>query len=262
MIETDERSYWEYRGSLSYAYKGETFYTVTPIPYYYQRRTILLGLLAPIIAENAITHICDFGCGDGWYLRYFADRYPDKHWYGVDISTSMIERARRACPLAVLQKSSTGIPFAQDFDLIYAIAVFAHISDDKTIASLFTDIYRKLKPSGRFLLFEATGFEHRAGPTSCRRTTQEYLTYATKHGFIVEQHHLIAFPFHRFFETRIVPRYCKLFVRGKNPYERCIGANRQFFYRFLSSFMCRFTVSPVRNDVGKQDGNTFYVLKK
>ena len=112
-------NYWNIRGGVSYQYKGETFYTVTPIPFYYRRRALLLGLMKPLIMNSAVKDVCDFGCGDGWYLRYFESLDPVKRYYGIDISTSMIDRAKHAAPFANLQVSQMGISFENAFDLIY-----------------------------------------------------------------------------------------------------------------------------------------------
>ena len=68
MSNITSQDYWNDRGMNSYWYKGETFYTVTPIPLYYRRRVLLLELLEPLVVDNNVKDICDFGCGDGWYI--------------------------------------------------------------------------------------------------------------------------------------------------------------------------------------------------
>ena len=36
-------AYWEQRGAEGFEYRGETFYTITPIGFYYERRRKLLN---------------------------------------------------------------------------------------------------------------------------------------------------------------------------------------------------------------------------
>jgi len=134
------KDYWEYRGGISYEYKGETFYTVTPIPYYYRRRALLVNLLSLVVDGPNAVRICDFGCGDGWYLKYLAERHEEKQWYGVDMSESMIARARQACPMAEFHVSHNGIEVNRTFDLVYSVAVFAHVLDDVEVRDLFKSI--------------------------------------------------------------------------------------------------------------------------
>lgn len=45
----NEEDYWNARANKVYRYKGEEFYTITPIPYYYQRRKVILDFLAKCV---------------------------------------------------------------------------------------------------------------------------------------------------------------------------------------------------------------------
>lgn len=64
-----EKLYWDDRASKSFIYKNEHFYTITAVPYYYKRRQFILKLLKKCIEKNGVQSICDYGCGDGEYLR-------------------------------------------------------------------------------------------------------------------------------------------------------------------------------------------------
>jgi len=256
------KDYWEARGRLSFEYKGEIFYTVTPIPCYYHRRQILLKLMLQFIKNDEVERVCDFGCGDGWYLKYLSDRCLGKEWFGVDLSESMIARAREECPTANLQISSDGITFQDDFDLIYSVAVFAHVMNDDVMKSLFQNISHKLRPGGYFLVFEQTGPKRQAGDVWCRRTSEEYVDLAAKYGMIAERRFLITFSAHRFFERTLGRYYRNLFSQGCTYHERCISANKSPFFRALSSLMLAFSFRPLRPDDGRTYGNTFLVFKK
>lgn len=261
MTHDNEKAYWEERGADAYEYKGETFYSVTPVPLYRRRRALLLQLLAPFLEPLDVVDVCDFGCGDGWYLGHFSEKYPGKRWYGLDLSQSMIDRASQACPNANLEVSGDGIPFQHSFDLVYAVAVFAHVMDDGKVRDLFADIVSHLRPNAPFILFEQTGPQPRGGETWCRRNTQAYVDFATEAGLVVEDRWLVAYPAHRVFERWVAPLYRRFFTRGKSGRERCIRANRSRVYRGLSSITLALSGNPVRSDDGTSEGNTFHVFR-
>jgi len=262
MTTENDKAYWDRRGTDAYEYKGETFYTVTPVPLYHRRRALLLQLLDPFLRPPDVVDVCDFGCGDGWYLGHFSEKYPGKRWYGVDLSETMIDRASRAVPNAWLEVSGEGVPFHKSFDLVCAVAVFAHVLGDAKARDLFANIASHLRPNAPFILFEQTGPQRRGGETWCRRNTQAYLDFATEAGLVVEDRRLIAYPAHRVFERWVAPVYRRFFTRGKNGHERCIRANRSRVYRGLSSIVLALSGNPVRSDDGTRQGNTFYVFRK
>lgn len=255
------KNYWDDRGQASYTYKGETFYTITPIPFYYQRRSLLLGLMDTLLSKPSVETICDFGCGDGYYLQYFGNLYPEKKFYGIDISRSMIECAERKAPFAHLRIMHDKINFDNTFGLIYSIAVFSHIQDDR-VSFIFSNLFQKIAPGGNLVIFEQTGPTRKEGNTWCRRTTREYIELAYGAGFSVEKRCLITFPAHRLFERWIAPYFIKLFISGGSHHERCIQANNSLLYRTMSEVFLYMTPKPIRTDDGAQDGNTFYVFKK
>jgi len=57
-----EANYWNSRGSNFFKYKGEYFYTITPIPHYYKRRKLLLNLIGERLRDK--NAVLDYGCGD------------------------------------------------------------------------------------------------------------------------------------------------------------------------------------------------------
>lgn len=146
----DEKAYWDYRAEHRFYYKNEALYTITPAPLYFYRRRCLLNLLMPEVEPQHVKRICDFGCGDGWYLRYLSDRLPDKEWSGVDISQGMLDEAFSRDPNAryVLIDGKSKVEFEEPFDLIYSIAVFAHILDDYQVVNLFQDLAHSLGAGG------------------------------------------------------------------------------------------------------------------
>ncbi|WP_417671908.1 class I SAM-dependent methyltransferase [Roseibium sp.] len=65
------------------------FYDLTR-KYYLLGRDLLIDRLAP--ANGA--HVLELGCGTGRNLIAAAKRYPQAHFYGIDISSQMLETAR------------------------------------------------------------------------------------------------------------------------------------------------------------------------
>ena len=93
--------------------------------------------------------VCDFGCGDGVYVREFANTYPFCSFHGVDISEQMIERAEKNTKKlnTSFEVSGEGIMLNKKFDVIYSSAVFAHI-DDNTVSDLFYNISKHVSSGG------------------------------------------------------------------------------------------------------------------
>lgn len=148
-----DRSYWDDRASKEYLYKNEKFYTITPVPYYYARRNIVINKIKEIIADNNFRNICDFGCGDGEYIRKL---YNEKMmFHGVDASASMIQIARKALPITNVsfEVSENGITKNSNFDMVYSSAVWAHI-DDNSCQDLIQNIYAHLRVGGIFVICE------------------------------------------------------------------------------------------------------------
>lgn len=97
-----EKKYWDSRGNIEYKYKGEYFYTITPIPIYYERRSKLISLMKPYLELHNDSLVCDFGCGDGAYIFYLAIIYKNLCCYGFDISKIMINKAKKNVHLLCL----------------------------------------------------------------------------------------------------------------------------------------------------------------
>ncbi|AMN46425.1 methyltransferase type 12 [Steroidobacter denitrificans] len=228
---------------------------------YFERRSMLLGMMDTAIAGIKAERICDFGCGDGYYMAHFSAKFPGKQWTGIDMSASMIERARIGCPHAEFHVSNDGIPTGKKFDLVYAIAVFAHILDDKILDKLVNGIAEALRPGGHFILFEQTGAAA-SGSTWRRRPAEEYISLMSRNGLDLTNRSLIAFPMHRRFEKSILGWYRRYLCSGDDLNARAIYSNRSLLFRSLSRLALILDGKRVRSDDGLIDGNTFYIFKR
>ncbi|MBN2018005.1 MAG: class I SAM-dependent methyltransferase, partial [Candidatus Cloacimonetes bacterium] len=184
------KEYWENRGKKKFYYRGEDFYTVTPIPYYYQRRKALLELLDKELyslgQKKKSISVLDFGCGDGFFSIYTKKLLPKSSIRGYDIAHSMIKRAcvKRNSNYISDVHFSTKFPSKEKFDVIYIFAVFAHLNDSQ-VHYLLHLLPRLLKNSGKIFLFEATGNYPFRGSKWYRRTENEYLDIFMKNKLMI-----------------------------------------------------------------------------
>ena len=98
----------------------------------------------------------DFGCGDGNSVKYMRKYFPNANLHGTDVSELSIEEADGKKISGAQFKAYDGhtLPFEDDeFDVVFTSMVFHHISFDLH-ESILKEIYRVLKPGGRFYLFE------------------------------------------------------------------------------------------------------------
>jgi SAM-dependent methyltransferase len=94
----------------------------------------------------------DFGCGAGRLTRALSSYFPTS--FGVDISSTMIERARELAPNCQFQQSDSLAGFPnQSADLIYSTLVLQHQPSTKAVRSLIKDMVRVLAPGG-LLVFQ------------------------------------------------------------------------------------------------------------
>ncbi len=253
--------YWESRGNRGYRYRGEHFYTVTPVPLYYRRRRLLLEMMQPLIQESAARSICDFGCGDGYYIEKFMPLLPQATWHGVDVAHSMLEIARARCPKAHFHLSGAGVPSGMRFDLIYSIAVLAHVLDEELLRQLACSIGSALERDGLFVLFEQTGAPS-AGDTWRRRSAHSYVSLMESCGLELVGRQLVAFPAHRIFERTVASWYYRLLPGEDDRQSRCLQANRSGMFRTMSSLALALDRRALWPDDGARSGNSFQVYRR
>ena len=78
----------------------------------------------------------------------------EKNYYGIDISENMIEiaknRAYKDNMRIFYNVSTNGLQGISDFDFIYSVSLFAHISDED-MKKMFENIYKILVRGGGIL---------------------------------------------------------------------------------------------------------------
>lgn len=94
----------------------------------------------------------DFGCGVGRLTRALFTYFPECH--GLDISSSMVETARRVTPAGNFRQGSDLKSFSAGYaDFIYSTLVLQHQPDQASVANIVTDMLRVLAPGG-LLVFQ------------------------------------------------------------------------------------------------------------
>lgn len=161
----------------------------------------------------------------------------------MDLSKEMIKQAERVCQSVEnieFGVSATGIPKDRLYDMIYSVAVFAHI-DDFLMKDLFDSFKGNLTRNGKLILCEQVGTRRIEGATYTRRTIDEYKSTLQKAGFEIEEIKLIDFWAHRiFFERRIAKIFYKK-IKAPTYHDKQIEANRRVGFRICSSIFTRLS---------------------
>jgi sulfur-carrier protein len=94
--------------------------------------------------------VMDFGCGPGRTLQHFLAEAEEAEIWGADIDAASIEGLRKAHspPLRVMRcevDPPLGLEYGS-FDLVWAISVFTHLTDNSVPWLL--ELHRLLKPGG------------------------------------------------------------------------------------------------------------------
>lgn len=252
-------SSWDKRASMGNAYKGENFYTITPLPMYIKRRSALLNLISDDIRDAE--SIMDIGCGDGWYMKYFSHILKKgSKISGLDASSEMVRTAKELNPDRDIYLSSKGIKSGEKYDLIYTFATLAHVTDD-AMNDLYINVYNSLNKGGKFIIFEQVAPFSYSGEMFKRRTIKDYQQCAKSNDFLCAQTILLSFRFHRFFERHVAKKYL-IFCSGDSDQEKRVVANSHKLYRALSSLFLMFDINYRKKEAVSGWGNVYCVFEK
>ena len=96
--------------------------------------------------------ILDIGCGTGVLLNVLGNQFPHAQLTGIDLSSEMLELARKKLGKSVELKQSPAerLPFQQsDFDLIVSTSIFHFIRSPE---AALHEMFRVLRPSGQLVI--------------------------------------------------------------------------------------------------------------
>ncbi|OGE30962.1 hypothetical protein A2631_04755 [Candidatus Daviesbacteria bacterium RIFCSPHIGHO2_01_FULL_44_29] len=123
------------------------------IGYGYTQRIKVVKLLKLRGGEKLL----DVGCGTGTLLQVAKQLHPEVNMFGVDIDNNVLSLARKKVnknklQIAFTQASANNLPFKdRTFDIVVSTLIFHHLPTQVKIQAI-SEIYRVLKPKGRFLL--------------------------------------------------------------------------------------------------------------
>ena len=113
----------------------------------------------PILAElekEDFHDVLDCGCGTGPMLELLHQKYPGKHYVGLDLTPEMIHvaQAKQLSNTEFLIGDSENLPFAEgSFDAIICANSFHHYPNPQ---DFFNSAYRVLRKGGRLILRDYT----------------------------------------------------------------------------------------------------------
>jgi tRNA (cmo5U34)-methyltransferase len=120
-------------------------------------------LCMELIARSAALHnpdasrIMDLGCGGGNYAVKVTSFLHDVDCTLIDLSTNMLEKAEERVKVQIsgkvmaIQGDYRDIPFEENiYDVITAGTTLHHLREDQEWKSVFSKIYKALKPGGTF----------------------------------------------------------------------------------------------------------------
>lgn len=103
---------------------------------------------------GSFERILDFGCGCGRTLLWLEPWSEDSSLHGTDIDDAAIEWCRHSIGFATFAVNSTLPPLAYteaSFDLVYAVSVFTHLSEELQFEWL-NELRRVVAPKGYALV--------------------------------------------------------------------------------------------------------------
>jgi hypothetical protein len=173
----------------------------------------------------------------------------------------MVSKASLSCQTAYLSSDLEKMAPVRGFDLVYIIAVLAHISDDQEVSELLHRIKARASRNSVVCLFEQVGTERRQGNHYVRRTITDYRTLAIKSGYDIERIALIRFPAHQFFERVLAKLWYKYLSTGATDQEKRIAANGNPVFRALSKIFLLVSGSGLYENPEAGWGNAFFALR-
>jgi SAM-dependent methyltransferase len=160
---------------------------------------------AAILPRLPETGVCgcalDFGCGTGSFTRVLAQHCSQV--IGVDVSEHMIATATQVCEgyahVRLLQIDGESLPFENaSFDHVIARESLCYVPDDM-LGGVLEEIYRVLKPGGRFLWLEQVSTNpfwqvHPGAPNLVKRDPRVLRDELAQRGFKLLEQSMVRAP--------------------------------------------------------------------
>lgn len=108
------------------------------------------------LEKEDFSDLLDCGCGTAPIISMLKEKYPDKHYTGIDITPEMIEIAKQKNMAGVdlVVGDCENMPFkGESFDAVICTQSFHHYPDAR---EFFKNVCRVLRPGGRLILRDMT----------------------------------------------------------------------------------------------------------
>ncbi len=120
----------------------------------------MLHILA--LCMKGKTRILEIGCGFGLFGCYFASRWPEIRYHGLDIDKDRIEMARRAAGRLGLSNvrfqhgdAAEPLALADEYDAVLMMDLLHHLPDEAK-KSLLEGVVARLSRGGRLIIKDVT----------------------------------------------------------------------------------------------------------
>ena len=104
------------------------------------------------LEKEPFTDLLDCGCGTAPMLTLLHEKYPEKHYTGIDLTPKMIEaaKAKNMEGVELVVGDCENLPFAENsFDAVICCQSFHHYPN---VQDFFDSVARVLRPGGRLIL--------------------------------------------------------------------------------------------------------------
>ena len=108
------------------------------------------------LKKEPFTDLLDCGCGTAPILTLLHEKYPHKHYTGIDLTPKMIEiaKSKKMQNVELIVGDCENLPFAENsFDVVICCQSFHHYPN---VQDFFNSVYRVLRPDGRLILRDMT----------------------------------------------------------------------------------------------------------
>ena len=108
------------------------------------------------LEHTEFNDVLDCGCGTGPMIAILSEKYPKKHYTGLDLTPEMIEKAKQKnlTNAEFVVGDCENLPFADNsFDVVICTNSFHHYPNPQ---DFFNSAYRVLKKGGRLVLRDYT----------------------------------------------------------------------------------------------------------
>lgn len=108
------------------------------------------------LEKEPFNDLLDCGCGPAPMLRLLHEKYPQKHYTGIDLTPEMIEMARskNMKDVELVVGDCEKLPFdSESYDVVICCHSFHHYPN---VQDFFDSVYRVLRPGGRLILRDMT----------------------------------------------------------------------------------------------------------